>query len=235
MKTIGILGGMGPLATVDIFKKIVMMTEAYCDNDHIPIIIDNNTLIPDRTSHIMGRGESPVRELVKSALRLEAMGADVIIIACNTAHYYYNDIVKHVSIPVINMIEETAREVLKNKPYVKKAGLIATEGTYNTGIYKSVFNSFGIELIQPNPENTKHIMDVIYGIKKGLMDMDPANFKQAIDELKSKGSETLILGCTEIPMAFRMFDIHEDYVGASEVLAKRAIEFAGKNIIARRE
>ena len=112
------------------------MTEAYCDNDHIPIIIDNNTLIPDRTSHIMGRGESPVRELVKSALRLEAMGADVIIIACNTAHYYYNDIVKHVSIPVINMIEETAREVLKNKPYVKKAGLIATEGTYNTGIYR---------------------------------------------------------------------------------------------------
>lgn len=231
MKTIGILGGMGPLATVDIFKKIVTMTEAHCDNEHIPIIIDNNTLIPDRTSHIMGRGESPVGELVRSALRLQGMGADAIIIACNTAHYYYDEVVKHVKIPVINMIEETAKEILKNRPEVKRVGLIATEGTCKAGVYKNMFDRFGIDLIQPDPENEQHIMDVIYGIKKGLKDIDPTDFKHALKELKHQGAETLILGCTEIPIAFQMFDIHEDYIDASEVLVKRAIEFAGKNII----
>ncbi|MGE5633019.1 MAG: aspartate/glutamate racemase family protein [Caulobacteraceae bacterium] len=230
MKTIGILGGMGPLATVDIFKKIVMMTDAHSDNEHIPVLIDNNTKIPDRTSYILGKGGSPLNELVRSAVRLETMGADVIIIACNTAHYFYDDIVKHVKIPVINMIEETAKEIRNNRPDVKQVGLLATEGTCKAGVYKKVFERFGIGLIQPDTEDLKQIMDVIYGIKQGLRDIDPTGFKQALSNLKLRGAETLILGCTEIPIAFQMFNISDDFVDASEVLVKRAITFAGKNV-----
>jgi len=231
VKTIGILGGMGPLATVEIFRKLVTMTDAGCDNEHIPVIIDNNTQIPDRTSHILGRGESPLFELVKSAVRLQDAGADVIIIACNTAHYYYDELVRHVKIPIINMIEETAKEILKSRPGTKRFGLIATEGTIRAGVYKKVFDSFGLELIQPDQKYEQHIMDVIYGIKSGLKDMDPENLKNVLKELKKQGAEAFILGCTEIPIAFNMFGIKEDYVDSSEVLVRRAIEFAGKRVL----
>ena len=114
MKTIGIVGGMGPLAAARLFQRIVVLTKANCDNEHIPMIIDNNTRIPDRTKHILFNGENPAVEMVKSASRLEQMGADAIIIACNTAHYHYDEIVNSVKIPVINMIRETAEYIKKN-------------------------------------------------------------------------------------------------------------------------
>ena len=132
MKTVGIIGGMGPLATVDLFGKIVNLTDAKCDNDHIHILIDNNTYIPDRTSYILGDGENPIDELVKSAKRLKNMGADFLIMPCNTAHYFYNDIINNVSIPFINMIEETANYI--NNKNIKKVGLLSTTGTINVKI-----------------------------------------------------------------------------------------------------
>ena len=108
-KTIGIVGGMGPLATCDLFKKIVEITDAACDQYHVRVCIDSNTEISDRTAAILSGGKNPVPELVKSAVRLQGMGADVLIMPCNTAHYFYNQLVPFVDTPFLNMLEETAK------------------------------------------------------------------------------------------------------------------------------
>ncbi|MEA4846622.1 MAG: amino acid racemase [Clostridiaceae bacterium] len=230
MKTIGIMGGMGPLAAARLFERIVLLTKAGCDNEHIPMIIDNNTNIPDRTQAILNNGKSPVPELVRSALRLELMGADAIIIACNTAHYFYDDIVKFVKIPVINMVEETGRYIIKNDPAVKCAGLLATEGTCASGIYNKIFEKLGLELVIPEAEEQQHITDLIYGIKEGREDMNPENTIRVVSALKKRGAEVIVLGCTELPIAFGMFDICSSYVDSLEVLAMSAIAHAGKSI-----
>ena len=103
MKTIGIIGGMGPLATIDLYHRIVELTPARSDAEHIPTVIDSNTRIPDRTASILAGGESPVKELVRSAKRLEAAGADILLIACNTAHYYYDEVQAAAKTKVLNM------------------------------------------------------------------------------------------------------------------------------------
>ena len=124
-KTIGIVGGMGPLATSDLFRKIVEITDAASDQEHVRVCIDNNTEIPDRTAAILKGGEDPVPEMVKSAVRLQGMGADVLIMPCNTAHYFYDRLTPFVDTPFLNMIEETAKEIKRRG--IKKAGLLATD------------------------------------------------------------------------------------------------------------
>lgn len=230
MKTIGIIGGMGPLAAARLFERIVILTKAGCDNEHIPIIIDNNTNIPDRTEAILNNGDNPAFELVRSALRLELMGADAIVMACNTAHYFYEEIIKFVKVPVINMVEETAKYIIKSNPAVKCAGLLATEGTCKSGIYKRVFEKHGLNLLVPEAEEQQHITELIYDIKRSREDINPENTIRVVSALRKRGAEVIILGCTELPIAFGMFDICSGYVDSLEVLAMSAIAFAGKDI-----
>ena len=123
MKSVGIIGGMGALATCDLFNKIISNTSASKDQEHIHVYIDNNTEIPDRTAAVLHGGESPVPQLVSSAIKLELIGADVLIMPCNTAHYFYDEFIKYVNIPMIQMPKETAKEIKAskyNQAYIKK-------------------------------------------------------------------------------------------------------------------
>lgn len=146
-KVIGILGGMGPLATADLFQKITLHTAASCDQDHPRVCIDSNTNISDRTAALLHGGADPVPEMVKSAQRLESIGADLLIMPCNTAHNFYDAVASSVSIPVLHMIAIT-RDALKSRG-VKCAGLLATDGTVQTGIYQRTFEGSGVELLTP--------------------------------------------------------------------------------------
>ncbi|MCT4564894.1 MAG: amino acid racemase [Maledivibacter sp.] len=229
MKTIGILGGMGPLATADLFKKIITLTDANSDNEHIEIIVENNTEIPDRTDYIINNGDNPTKQMIKSAIRLEMMGADVIIMPCNTAHYFYDEIIQYIDVPFINMISETAKETAKLFPN-EKIGLLATEGTYKAGIYDKVFDKYNLNLVTPDYDKQKYIMELIYNIKKGKDNMDITNFKGVLEELKEQGVKAFILGCTELPIAFQMFDIGEECIDPTKILACSSIKFVGKNI-----
>lgn len=230
MKTIGILGGMGPLATVDLFRKIVILTDADSDNAHIPIIIDNNTQIPDRTDYIIKKGKDPTNYLIRSALRLEMMGADVIVMPCNTAHYFYNEIVKHIKIPFINMIVETAKEIKKIYPDITKVGLLATEGTYKSGIYDKIFSDYDLELVKPDDNDQRFVTELIYSIKKGNYDINLTNFKKVLNKIKKQNINAFVLGCTELPIAFQMFNIDEIYIDPTKILACSAIKYVGKNV-----
>lgn len=230
LKTIGIMGGMGPAATADLMMKIIEMTAADSDQEHIPMIIDNNTRIPDRTAAILSGGADPVPEMTASAKRLEAAGADFIIIGCNTAHYFVPEFEKEIRIPVISMLKETAR-ALREKD-VKCAAVLATDGTVRSGLYARALASEGIEDIYPNDEQQKLLMSVIYDyIKKGIT--DPAKLPHdemlvMAEDLKSRGAEALIMACTELPLAFDLTGIIDDTcMDPTRVLAAAAIREAG--------
>jgi len=227
MKTIGIIGGMGPLATVDLYKKIVLKTKAELDQEHIHVLIDSNTNIPDRTKSIISRAESPLNEMIKSAKNLENSGADFLIMSCNTAHYYYNDLCQAINIPFLNMLEETVKFI--ERTYGKNiiAGLLATDGTISTGIYDEYLNKSNIKVIKPQ-QTQKYVMEFIYeGIKKGNFSMGTSRFLEAIKELKENGAEIFILGCTELSSANEIFNFKGNFIDPLDVIAERAIEFAG--------
>ena len=229
-RTVGILGGMGPLATADLFKKIVLHTKASSDSEHLHIVIDNNTAIPDRTEYIMGRGESPVSELVKSALKLELMGAEVLVMPCNTAHFFYNEIKRYVKIDFINMIEETAVEIKKRGSSAAPV-LLATEGTCKSGIYDTIFEKYRISIIKPEKSDQEIITSIIYNVKKGIFREKEADFADVLKRFKEKGGDSFILGCTELPVYFETLQIDEKYFDPTDILALRAVERAGKETV----
>ena len=226
-KVIGILGGMGPLATADLFQKITLHTAASCDQDHPRVCIDSNTNISDRTAALLHGGADPVPEMVKSAQRLESIGADLLIMPCNTAHNFYDAVASSVSIPVLHMIAIT-RDALKSRG-VKCAGLLATDGTVQTGIYQRTFEGSGVELITPdNTEDQSAVMDIIYnGVKAGDLTHDATAFRAACEHLLARGAEVLILGCTELPPAFDIYHLDYPNVDPTLELALAAVRAAG--------
>jgi len=226
-KIIGILGGMGPEATIDLFYKIIKFTPAEKDQDHLRIIIDNNPKIPDRTAAILGKGEDPLPALRESAQNLEKAGADFIIIPCNTAHYFLPSIQESVKIPILNMIEETAKETQKKILSIKKVGLLASKGVYKAEIYNQYFKKYNIEVISPEEKDEKEVMEVIYAIKAGnLSEEVKKNIISIAQKLIDKGAEAIIAGCTEIPLMLKEGDISAPIIDPTQVLARIAVQKA---------
>lgn len=226
-KSIGILGGMGPLATADLFTKIVKMTKADCDNDHIRIYIDNNAQIKDRTAAILHGGQSPLPQLIESVKKLEQMGADCIIMPCNTAHYFIQSLQIQTKVPFLSMIGQAVRVAKKRYPG-QKAGILATTGTLDAGVYSRAFNDEGVDVVLPNEEQRKLLMSIIYeNVKAGIMPTDPKPFMDMLSEMKSRGAGYFILGCTELPVAVQSLQLKDEFVDATEELAKAAIEYCG--------
>ena len=202
-KTIGIIGGMGPMATYDLAEKIVECTDAEVDQDHIHVITDCNTAIPDRTAAILSKGKSPVPEIVKSANRLVEAGADILIMPCNTAHYFYDEIVSQIKKPILNMPEIAAEEL--SYLGIQKAAVLATEGTVKSGVYEKALAARDIEAVYPDEEGQELLMTLIYEfIKAGNMDFSTLPLEELVEELVEEGAEALILGCTELPLAFEV-------------------------------
>lgn len=230
-KSIGILGGMGPLATADLFRKIVTMTKAERDNDHIRIYIDDNSAIPDRTAAILSGGTDPVAEMSDSLKKLVACGADCIVMPCNTAHYFLPRLQEQTDVPFISMLEATAKACAEQFPG-KKAGILATKGTLATGLYEKALAEEGVSYLVPDGEEQDALMRVIYdGVKA---DTDPetyrADMETVMDRLSAKGADFFILGCTELPLAFQLLGLDRPAVDPTTELAKASIRFCGYEI-----
>jgi aspartate racemase len=163
----------------------------------------------------------------KSAKRLEEAGADVLIMACNTAHYFYDSVCEDISIPVLHMPRLTARSILEMG--VKKAGVLATDGTCQSGVYEKALEEEGIEPVYPSADKQKIIMSLIYDhVKAGVMDFSDLDIDGVISDMKEKGAEVLILGCTELPMAFDIIgETGIPAIDPTDVLARAAASFAG--------
>ncbi|MBQ2719020.1 MAG: amino acid racemase [Clostridia bacterium] len=226
-KTVGIIGGMGPLATADLFKKIIENTEAESDGEHLRILLDNNTAIPDRTAAILGRGRSPVPKMRESALSLWAMGAELLVMPCNTAHHFHAEVQAAVGIPLLHMIDLT-RDALVARG-VRTVGLLATEGTVKSGIYAASLRESGLSLLLPDERGQRAITDLIYnGVKAGRQDHDIAPARAAMEDLLSRGAELLLLGCTELPVAVERYDLRYPTCDPTLELAKATVRLASR-------
>ena len=223
-KTIGILGGMGPMATCDLMKKMIENTEATCDQEYPRICVDSNTNIPDRTAAIVGEGEDPRPEMIKSAVRLQAMGADVIVVPCNTAHWFLPGVEKCVDVPILHMPRETAKELRAQG--IQTAAVLATDGTLYSGVYDRELKNLGITPIHPNAEDQKMIMSIIYDyVKAGKSHPYQEKFVAMQERLIQQGAECMILGCTELSFVFSQSVTPLPVIDPTTVLAKAAIRY----------
>lgn len=234
-QTIGILGGMGPEATVHMFNLIVKFTLAEKDQDHIPIIVYNNPEIPDRTAAILHGGPSPLPALVQGAKLLEKAGADLIVMACHTAHYFYYDIIRHIQIPFLHLQRETLHWVEQRSGNIKRFGLLATSATIETKLFQDIFSESkkGFEIIVPGSEDLETVMSVLYGekgIKRGFKDEPRELLLKVIGHLKEQGIDAIIAGCTEIPLVLKEIEMQLPVIDPLTITAKVAILKAGYKI-----
>jgi len=231
-KIVGILGGMGPEATIDLFTKIVKGTKVKKDQDHLRIILDNNPQIPDRTLAIQKRGPSPLPHLIRSAKLLEKAGADFIVIPCVTAHHYYESLRRRIKIPILHIVEETVKYTRTKLKGVRKIGLIATTGTVHTGLFQTAFDERGIELVLPTPDiQRKWVMEAIYG-KKGVKAIGPSEgskrlILEASQTLIDGGVQAILAGCTEVPLVLKEGDLSVPVIDPLAILAEASIKKAG--------
>jgi len=227
-RTPGLIGGMGPAATCDLMMKVISLTDAADDQHHVHMLVDQNTDVPDRTAAILDGGADPMPQLVASAKRMEAAGADFLCMSCNTAHYFHERLSRHVAIPILNMPQESAKEL--KRLGVRKVGLLATDGTIRTGVYSRYLDVAGIEVLVPSAENQKTVMHLIYGcVKKGVpvLEYPREAVAKVIADLRGQGAESYLMACTELPMALAALGYKEGFVDPTAVLAAAIVREAG--------
>lgn len=232
-KTIGILGGLGPAATIDLFQKIVANTKASVDQDHLRIIIYNNPKIPPRklyTDQI--KTDSLIQELITSAKLLENAGADFIVMPCHTAHIWFEQITKTINIPFYSLIENTVEAVIEeNEQFTnsqKKILLLSTSTTASSKLYQNGFKNTSINLIIPKIEEQKIIDKLILNIKSDTFatSEDLTALNQLLIDYKSIGVSSILGGCTEIPLIFQYININLEMIDPTLLLALACIKKA---------
>lgn len=234
-RLIGILGGMGPEATLDLYHHIISLTPAKRDQDHIRVLIYSNPKIPNRTEAIAGNGESPLSYLIESAKLLERGGAGVIAIPCNASHHFLPEIQAQVNIPILDMIAATCARLSELLPGVKAAGLIATLGTIQSGVYHKVLSRAGIELLTPDEGDQRAVQAGIARVKAGEHNRSTGEVFHSVGRrLVKAGANAVILGCTEVPLVFNPGEVDYVSLNSTRILAEAAVSWAlGKEYIRR--
>jgi len=227
-KIVGVVGGMGPEATVDLMRRVIEATPAQDDIDHIRMIVDNNPKVPSRIEAIVeGTGESPSPILAEMARKLETYGADFLVIPCNTAHYYLNDIRSAVSIPVIDMIELTLDAVLRENPALKTTGLLASQAVLQTGLYMKRFGERGVDLVYPQDKLQDELTTAIRTIKTGRYGTrEKSILRSAADDMIKRKAEALIIACTELSLIAHALDPAVNVYDSAQILAEAIVRIA---------
>lgn len=227
---VGVLGGLGPMATVYFYDLVVEMTDAKNDQEHVDMIIMNRASTPDRTAYIIGKSDSsPLDVLIKDARRLEKSGANFLVLTCNTAHYFYKEISESISIPLLNMIEETVDYAIDQKH--KKIGILATTGNIKTELYQNMCRQKGVDFFVLDEEYQNKVMKIIYDDVKAGKKANMKEFDEIIDKVKENGCDCVILGCTELSIIKKDENLDDNFfVDSSEVLAMNTIIKSGRRL-----
>ena len=222
MYKLGVIGGMGPLATVSFYERVVLNTAAKCDNEHIDMVVLSHASMPDRTKCIIENKGGEFLEVIKKDFKiLEDIGVEAVAIPCNTSHYFFNEFKKFTGLRIINMIEETILEVKKRG--IEKVAVFGTLGTLNSKVYEKYANQHGILVKEVSSEDKQVVMDIIYDIKETNA-LDGRRFVDILSRYCD--DETVgIIACTELSLLDIPRDINT--IDALDVLVKRSIELSG--------
>ncbi|MDC7699435.1 amino acid racemase [Vogesella indigofera] len=235
---LGIVGGVGPAATVDFMNKVIQSTPASRDQDHIKMVVEQNPQIPDRTANLIRRETDPTVALLATCKRLEAEGAHAIAIPCNTAHAFVAELQPLLGIPIVHMLEETIGFIRHRYGTAKPIGLLATSGTVQSRVYHRIAETAGLTLIVPDDEHQAKVMAAIYGeqgVKAGYTSgRCREELLAAARQLADAGAAVLILGCTELPLLLPECEHYQlgghtlALIDPTAILARRCVELANK-------
>lgn len=231
LKTIGVLGGMGPEATAYFFGLIARNTRASRDQDHIPVVVCSLPQVPDRTMAILGGGPSPLPLLIRGVEALRRAGADFAVMPCVTAHYFHPALAARSPLPVVNLLDETVSEVRGRHPGINRIGLIATTGTVRSRIFHDALGAASIDVLVPDARAQSKIMSAIYGrrgIKAGVTAGTPRDTILGVAAgLVRRGAQGIVAGCTEIPLVLGDEDIPVPLIEPMRIGALACIRRAG--------
>jgi len=207
-KIVGIIGGMGPEATAEFYLRLVKRTPANRDQEHLHVMMDGNAAIPDRTESFLNNSTATMDAIVDSALRLEAMGAGILAMPCNSAHLWYDGIISRLNVPLLNMVEEVFRSV--RVAGMKKVGLLGTAGTVESGLYERYAGD--VDVLLPAGEEKIWIHEAIYEVKAGSgseerVQIGKQDMLGIVAGYRERGAEGVILGCTEVPLLIGQADL----------------------------
>ena len=227
-KTVGILGGMGPEATLDLMRRVIAGTPAQDDADHIRMLVDSNPRVPSRIEALIDEtGESPVPCLVEMARGLERQGADFLVIPCNTAHHYHAEVAAAVGVPVLNMIEMTVRDAARRSPDIAQVGLLASSALPRIRLYERCFERLGVDVLYPGSGVQGALMELIRAVKAGrYATAQVAACDRAAEDLKAQGAQCLVVACTELSVVAEGLQTDLPVCDASDVLARAVIREA---------
>ena len=231
-KTIGILGGMGPEATLELFAKIIANTPAATDQEHLRVVIDSNPTVPDRTAAILHGGPSPVPAMKAGLAALKRAGADFVVIPCVSAHFFFDQLQREAGLPILSMFDVTAGHIRQDHPHIRTVGMLATTGTLQGGRFREKLQQAGIETVAPPGPDQERIMAAIYEIKgvPGGRDRDAigAEVRDIAGRLIQRGAQGVVAGCTEIPLVLKPGDLSVPVFDTLLLLARAAITAAGR-------
>ncbi len=227
MKKLGVIGGLGPMASVYFLERLTQMTDAKVDQEHIEVMIHSCPQIPDRTDFILGKSDKdPYPQLVSVGKGLAAAGAEVLAIPCITAHYFEEKLQGDIPIPIIDGLRETADYLAARG--ITKAGLMATDGTVMSGLLEKRLKERGISCILPDEDNQRAVMSIIYHDVKSGLPIDYEKFRKITKSLYGQGAEVVILGCTELSVVKRDFNMPDGIIDILDVLSRAAVLRCGK-------
>ena len=223
MKKLGVLGGLGPMASVYFLQLLTQMSDAQTDQEHMEIILYSKPSIPDRTIYIVGESNiNPVEEMVIVGKKLKEMWADILAVPCITAHFFHKELEDKIGLPIIHAIEETGFYLEEEK--ISRAGILATDGTIRSGLFQSALKRRGICPVVPNADNQKKLMEIIYNEIKAGEEINIPFFHQISKELFDQGAEVILLACTELSLIRKDHGLSTGYLDVMEVLARKAVQ-----------
>lgn len=227
MKKLGVIGGLGPMATVYFLQLLTEMMDAKKDQEHMEILLHSKPKIPDRTAYILGNSnENPVPQMIEIGNELKKSGAEVLAVPCITAHCFHRMLENSVGIPVINAIEETSKYLTEAS--VKKVGIMATDGTIKCRLLQSSLEDYGMEVVLPEEKEQREVMHLIYKDVKAGKPVELERFEKVREHLFGKGAEVILLGCTELSLIKRDYGIGGGFLDIMEVLAQKSVENCGR-------
>ena len=223
---IGVLGGMGPLATIDFMHKVLAATPAETDQDHVPVIVSSSPQVPDRTAAFRGDGVSPLAAMIASGRRLVRAGASLVVIPCNTAHLWFDDLQRELGLPMLHLVDAAIEDAVAAGEGTPRIGLLATDATLASGLYMNRRAGAVHWLLPTAGEMLELVMPGIAAVKAGNLQQGRELMAAAAGELRQRGAQALVLGCTEIPLVLDGGNSPLPVIDATASLARRAVSWS---------